>query len=63
MATEKLENNSILTQKEVADMLKVSVKSVYNWRKRGLPFYKRGSTVRFKEQEVLEWFKGLEGAY
>lgn len=55
---ENMENNEpgqLLTQKEVADYFKVTILTVHNWRKKGLPFYKIGSVVRFDFVDVKNW--------
>jgi excisionase family DNA binding protein len=44
---------------DVMEMFEVeSPNTVYLWRKKeGLPFYKIGRLVKFKEEEVIEWAK------
>ena len=53
----------LLTPKEVAEMLRVSVKTVYSWVNSGrIPYYKlAGSVVRFKEDEILKWIEESRG--
>jgi len=49
-----------LTVNEVADLLKVTPKTVYMWMKREnnpIPHYKNGGTTRLVKEEVIEWFK------
>lgn len=45
-----------LTVEEVAELLRVSPRSVYDWVYRGLiPFHKAGRRTIFLLDEVLEW--------
>jgi excisionase family DNA binding protein len=45
-----------LTVEEVAKLLRVSPRSVYDWVYRGLiPFHKAGRRTIFLLDEVLEW--------
>jgi len=45
-----------LTVEEVADLLRVSPRSVYDWVYRGLiPFHKAGRRTIFLLDEILEW--------
>jgi excisionase family DNA binding protein len=53
-----------LTINEVAELLKVSVRTVNNWTKnKKMPYIsiegKKGSPRRFLESEVREWFEGF----
>jgi len=43
------------TSPKVAQYLHVSLKTVFNLRKNGLPFLKLGGAVRFVPQEVKEY--------
>jgi excisionase family DNA binding protein len=43
------------TTKEVAKHLRVSLKTVFNLRKKGLPFVQLGGAVRFVPQEIKEY--------
>ena len=45
------------TKTEIAEMFNVTTKTVENWISKGMPFYKVGGTIRYEENEVLEWFK------
>lgn len=50
------ENPEILTAKEVADFLRVSERTVYDWASAGIiPCGKLGTTWRFKRIEVEKW--------
>ena len=51
-----MQNEDILTVEEVAKILKVSERTVYDWAKKGdIPCGKLGSTWRFKRDEVEKW--------
>ena len=54
--TPRLENlpipQNLWTTREVADFLHVSIKTIFNLRKRGLPFVHIGGAVRFVPQEI-----------
>jgi len=43
------------TKKEIAETLKLSIPTIDRLMKKGMPYYKIGRSVRFKEEEVLEW--------
>lgn len=44
-----------LTIEDVADMLQVTRTTVYNLKKRGLPFIKIGKNIRFNQEDVIDW--------
>ena len=46
---------SYMTIDEVAEMLKVARSTVYKFNDMGMPFIKIGKTIRFKDNEVIEW--------
>jgi excisionase family DNA binding protein len=46
-----------LTTDELCEWLKITRRTIERWRKGGLPFYKIGSSVRFKKEEVLSWIE------
>ncbi|MSS84984.1 helix-turn-helix domain-containing protein [Actinomycetaceae bacterium WB03_NA08] len=55
---EENESTSIwLTPQECADHMKVSLRTLQDWRSRkvGPPFHKVGKTVRYHIEEVDEW--------
>jgi len=53
---EKMENK-IMILDEVADYLRVSIRTVYRWIKnRGLPVHKIGGLDRVNKMELDEWF-------
>ncbi len=48
--------NDILTIEEVAEYLRVSERTVYDWAQKGvIPSGKLGTTWRFKRTEVVQW--------
>ena len=51
-----------LTPKEVADMLRVSSKSVYRWAKDdpSMPMLRLGGTVRFPRERLERWLRDRE---
>jgi len=45
-----------LTVEEVADLLRVSPRSIYDWVSQGvIPFHKAGRRTIFSLDEILEW--------
>ena len=49
---------SVLTLRDVADMLKLSEKSIYRRAQRGeMPAFKVGGTWRFKRDDIDEWIE------
>lgn len=45
-----------LTVEEVAELLRVSPRSVYDWVSQGIiPFHKAGRRTIFLLEEILEW--------
>jgi len=48
--------NSLLTVKEAAEMLKVSVSTIYRYCEQGvLPHIKKGFGLRFKFRDLEKW--------
>jgi excisionase family DNA binding protein len=47
-------SENLWTTKEVAEFLHVSIKTIYNLRKEGLPFVHLGGAVRFVPQEIKD---------
>jgi len=47
----------MLTKKELAEKLKVSIMTINRHMKTGLPFYKVGKSVRFDYEEVKKYLK------
>jgi len=50
-------SDEILTKKELAELLKVTEKTIDNLRKKGLPCFKVGNNIRFDKNKVLEWLQ------
>jgi excisionase family DNA binding protein len=46
-----------LTVDDVSEMLQVTRSTVYNLKKRGLPYIKLGKNIRFDQKEVVDWIK------
>lgn len=46
-----------LTVEDVAEMLQVTRTTIYNLKKKGLPFIKIGKNIRFDRDEVIAWVK------
>lgn len=44
-----------LTIEDVADMLQVTRTTIYNLKKKGLPYIKLGKNIRFNQEEVINW--------
>jgi len=52
----------LLTAKELADILAISPKTLYNYVTRGLiPYFKIESNVRFRAREVAGWLRQHSG--
>ena len=52
------EMKEMLTQRDLARILKVSKMTIFNYRKRfGLPCHTVGNIVRFNPDEVREWWE------
>lgn len=49
-----------LTQREVAELLRVPVRTVEDWRltRSGPPWVKLGRHVRYEQDELLAWVQG-----
>lgn len=47
----------LLTTKEMIEKLKVSRTTLYLWRKKGLPFKRIGTQIRYDVHEVEEWIE------
>lgn len=52
----------LLTAKELAEILAISPKTLYNYVTRGMiPYFKIESNVRFRAREVAEWLRQHSG--
>jgi excisionase family DNA binding protein len=47
----------ILTKSELAEILKVTEKTIDRLRTKGMPSFKVGTKVRFKKAKVIEWLE------
>jgi excisionase family DNA binding protein len=51
----------LLTTEELAQMLKVSTRTLIRWRKEGLPHIQVGyRTIRYDLNEVMKWIENRE---
>lgn len=46
-----------LTVEDVGNMLQVTRATVYNLKKKGMPYIKVGKNIRFDQDEVVDWIK------
>jgi len=51
------EEEPLLSRKEVAGIFRVSLVTLHDWMKRGLPFHKQGARVYFLRSEVVAHVK------
>jgi excisionase family DNA binding protein len=56
--------NEIVNERELAAYLNISVSGVRRWRllRKGPPFLKIGSSVRYRRQDVASWLESCSGA-
>lgn len=47
----------LLTRKEIAGMFRISLVTLHDWMKRGLPCHKQRGRVYFLRSEVMEYVK------
>jgi excisionase family DNA binding protein len=50
----------LVTRKEMGKYLRISLVTLTDWKKRGLPFHQKGGRVLFLKSEVLNWLKATE---
>ena len=50
-------NIKFLTINDVSEMLQVTKSTVYSLKNRGMPFIKLGKSIRFDQDEVINWVK------
>ena len=53
----------LLTRKEIASYLRISLVTLTDWVKRGLPSHPKRGRVLFLKSEVLEWLKANHPRY
>lgn len=51
------DEEKLLNRKEIAKVLRISLVTLTDWMKRGLPFHKQRGRVYFLEGEVMEYIK------
>ena len=51
------EGQDLISRKEAAKMLQISLVTLHYWMKKGLPFYKQRGRVYFVKQEVLAFIR------
>ena len=54
-------DSELWTTTEVRDYLRVSLKTVFNLRKRGLPYVQLGGAIRFVPQEIKDYLARNRG--
>lgn len=55
--------NKMITSKELSDLLRCSLRTVYRMRKRGdITAYKMGGKIVFKKEEIEEYLENLQQA-
>jgi excisionase family DNA binding protein len=52
--------SEILNKEELAELLKVNIRTIDRLRKEGMPSFKVASNIRFDKKSVLEWLKARE---
>lgn len=63
-AASKDENEEpLLSRKEIAAFLGISLVTLTDWMKKGLPFHKVNGRVYFQRSEVLKYVKDSRGRY
>ena len=62
--TERAVRQPLLSVKEVAELLQVSVRTIYDWRYQGLgpPAIMIGRLVRFEPNEIDRWLASQKGS-
>lgn len=55
-------SQKLLSPPQIADLLGVSVKTIYHWvHRKGIPFIKVGKHLRFNSQDVIRYFQQRTG--
>ena len=50
----------MLTRNELAEKLKVHVNTIDRYVKKGMPCIKVSGAVRFIDEDVMEWLRGVK---
>lgn len=56
-ATNEKDEDGLLNRKEIAKFLRISLVTLTDWMKRGLPSHKQRGRVYFDKKEVLNYIK------
>lgn len=48
---------ALLTEEELMEYIKVSRKTINEWREKGLPYLKPSRAIRYEKEEVIKWMK------
>lgn len=51
------EEQNLFNRKEIAKFLRISLVTLTDWMKRGLPSHKQGGRIYFDKKEVLDYIK------
>jgi excisionase family DNA binding protein len=48
-----------LTEREVSEFTRIGMKTLqqHRWKNKGIPFHKFGGSVRYSEEDVLQYMK------
>lgn len=57
LPADQLQEEPLLTRKEIAGILRISLVTLHDWMKRGLPRHKQGGRVYFLRSEVIGYVK------
>ena len=63
MAESNEQYNRLVTSRETADWIRVSLATLEDWRRKGrpyLPFLRVGNRVRYRESEILKFLASAE---
>ena len=59
---EKEKENDLISRKEVAKLLQVSLVTLTDWMKRGLPYHKQRGRVYFIKSEILDYIQKINSS-
>mgnify|MGYP003578832695 FL=1 len=57
LQVEQPQEEPLLTRKEIAGIFRISLVTLHDWMKRGLPCHKQGGRVYFLRSEVMGYVK------
>ena len=59
-----LQEDRLLSQKELAEMLRVSIEQLRLWRNKGIgpSYFRVGHAIRYRDVEVERWLREQEQA-